>query len=211
LFTPTTPATNPRPQLTISRRPSPDHFDHNATLLPGDHRLRNAVVVWDPRIHFALVRGARSCPPLQVYHPESLEESLNAATREFCSRHVDVRPPAPMGAGAVAAGLGAGAGGASRPGTAGGGAGLGAGGDAGATQVTLPTLFEWYREDFGSTDGEMLRWVSKYLPPARERALRLAVEADRFVVKWTAFDWTLNKKHRPAPPMPTGTPGPRRG
>jgi hypothetical protein len=77
--------------------------------------------------------------------------------------------------------------------------------------VTLPALFEWYREDFGSTDGEMLRWVSKYLPPAKERALQLAVEADRFVIKWRAFDWTLNKKHQPRPPMPTGVPGPRRG
>jgi hypothetical protein len=56
----------------------------------------------------------------------------------------------------------------------------------------------------------MLRWVSKYLPPARERALLEAIDADRFVIKWMAFDWTLNKKHRPAPPMPTGVPGPRR-
>ena len=150
----------------------------------GDQRLSNAVVVWDPRIHFALVRGTRSCPALRVYHPENLEEALNAATREFCQRHVDVLPPAPAPPG---------------------------GHGDGSTQVTLPALFEWYREDFGGTDGEMLRWVSKYLPPATGRALQLAVDADRFVIKWTAFDWTLNKKHRPAPPMPTGVPGPRRG
>jgi hypothetical protein len=33
---------------------------------PKDRRLQAAVVVWDPRIHFALVRGTSACPRLQV-------------------------------------------------------------------------------------------------------------------------------------------------
>jgi hypothetical protein len=33
----------------------------------------------DPRIHFALVCGARSCPPIKLYTPENLEEGLTAA------------------------------------------------------------------------------------------------------------------------------------
>jgi hypothetical protein len=33
---------------------------------PSDPRLKAAVLVWDPRIHFALVRGSRSCPVLRV-------------------------------------------------------------------------------------------------------------------------------------------------
>lgn len=32
----------------------------------NDKRLESAVVVWDPRIHFALNRGTKSCPALQV-------------------------------------------------------------------------------------------------------------------------------------------------
>ena len=36
---------------------------------PKDRRLQAAVVVWDPRIHFALVRGTSCCPRLQVRAP----------------------------------------------------------------------------------------------------------------------------------------------
>ena len=33
----------------------------------------------DPRIHFALVCGAKSCPPIKLYTPENLEEALDSA------------------------------------------------------------------------------------------------------------------------------------
>ena len=33
----------------------------------NDQRLKAAVVVWDPRIHFAIARGTMSCPILQVH------------------------------------------------------------------------------------------------------------------------------------------------
>ena len=93
-----------------------------------------------------LVRGARSCPPLLVYHPENLEEALTAATRDFCSRNVDVLPSPPTSSAA---------------------AGGGGGGEAAAAQVTLPALFEWYREDFGSTVGRCRLTVSKLKLKAR--------------------------------------------
>ena len=38
----------------------------------------------DPRIHFALVCGAKSCPPIKVYTPDSLEDGLDSATMAFC-------------------------------------------------------------------------------------------------------------------------------
>lgn len=38
----------------------------------------------DQRIHFALVCGAKSCPPIKVYDPTSLEEGLESATVAFC-------------------------------------------------------------------------------------------------------------------------------
>ncbi len=38
----------------------------------------------DPRIHFALVCGAKSCPPIKVYTPTSLQEGLDSATMAFC-------------------------------------------------------------------------------------------------------------------------------
>jgi hypothetical protein len=57
----------------------------------GDPR-RAAVVPppVDARIHFALVCGARSCPPVQVYSPDNLEEGLAAAAAGFCAGDVEV-------------------------------------------------------------------------------------------------------------------------
>jgi hypothetical protein len=38
----------------------------------------------------SLILNPARTPPPQVYHPENLEEALNAATRDFCSKFVDV-------------------------------------------------------------------------------------------------------------------------
>ena len=46
---------------------------------------RQVVEPLDPRIHFALVCGAKSCPPIRVYTPASLEVALEAAAQAFCS------------------------------------------------------------------------------------------------------------------------------
>jgi len=42
-----------------------------------------AVKNLDPRIHFALNCGARSCPPIRVYDPALLEEQLEMASSSF--------------------------------------------------------------------------------------------------------------------------------
>jgi Protein of unknown function, DUF547 len=44
----------------------------------------------DPRIHFALVCGAKSCPPIKLYTPETLEEGLQSAAEAFCTTEVTV-------------------------------------------------------------------------------------------------------------------------
>lgn len=46
--------------------------------------LGQVVTPLDPRIHFALVCGAKSCPPIKVYTAEALEEGLEAAAAAFC-------------------------------------------------------------------------------------------------------------------------------
>ena len=38
----------------------------------------------DPRLHFALVCGAKSCPPIKMYTPDNLEEGLNSAADAVC-------------------------------------------------------------------------------------------------------------------------------
>ena len=42
----------------------------------GDARAQLSVSPVDPRIHFALVCGAKSCPPIKLYTPENLDEGL---------------------------------------------------------------------------------------------------------------------------------------
>lgn len=43
-----------------------------------------AVKDMDKRIHFALNCGAKSCPPIKVYTPDTLEEGLQSAATAFC-------------------------------------------------------------------------------------------------------------------------------
>lgn len=44
----------------------------------------------DPRIHFALVCGAKSCPAIRVFNASNLEAGLKGAAEAFCESEVDV-------------------------------------------------------------------------------------------------------------------------
>jgi hypothetical protein len=48
-----------------------------------DARLAFAIVPLDPRIHFALVCGARSCPPIGYYEAEQIDFQLELAAMSF--------------------------------------------------------------------------------------------------------------------------------
>ncbi|MEO8717512.1 MAG: glycoside hydrolase family 15 protein [Burkholderiales bacterium] len=52
-------------------------------LARGDARARCMVRNVDPRIHFALVCASRTCPPIEAYDAERLEQQLDAAARTF--------------------------------------------------------------------------------------------------------------------------------
>lgn len=43
----------------------------------------------DPRIHFALNCGAKSCPPIRNYNAENIEHQLNIATESFLENEVN--------------------------------------------------------------------------------------------------------------------------
>jgi GH15 family glucan-1,4-alpha-glucosidase len=49
----------------------------------GDPRKRGMVRKVDPRIHFALVCASRTCPPIEAYDPDRIEDQLDAAARTF--------------------------------------------------------------------------------------------------------------------------------
>lgn len=49
----------------------------------ADPRLALAVEALDPRVHFALTCGARSCPPSGIYRAAVIDDQLELATRSF--------------------------------------------------------------------------------------------------------------------------------
>ncbi|HSE91863.1 MAG TPA: DUF547 domain-containing protein, partial [Methylomirabilota bacterium] len=54
----------------------------------GDPRRALAIEPIDPRIHFALNCGARSCPPVGVYRAAALDRQLAVAARNFLNQEV---------------------------------------------------------------------------------------------------------------------------
>jgi len=56
-----------------------------------DMRLKWALPL-DPRVHFALNCGGRSCPPIRSYTAEKLDEQLDIAARSFVDGTVDIEP-----------------------------------------------------------------------------------------------------------------------
>ncbi len=52
----------------------------------GDPRRRYSLERLDPRIHFALVCAARSCPPIAVYDAANIDEQLDVAARTFINQ-----------------------------------------------------------------------------------------------------------------------------
>jgi hypothetical protein len=71
-----------------NRRPP---FALRRTLAPGDPRLGAAPEQPDPRVHFALNCGARSCPPVRVYSND-VEAELEHVTRAYLSAETDSDP-----------------------------------------------------------------------------------------------------------------------
>ena len=57
---------------------------------PNDPRRRNAIVPFDPRVHFALNCGAKSCPPIRLYDGDNLETQLAAAAAAFVESETSV-------------------------------------------------------------------------------------------------------------------------
>ncbi len=66
--------------LRENRRPPRSLF----RLFPDkDKRLQFAITTMDPRIHFALVCASSSCPPIEAYTPENIENELTLAAETF--------------------------------------------------------------------------------------------------------------------------------
>jgi len=57
-----------------------------------DPRCNLALQHLDPRIHFALNCGAKSCPPIRIYKEDRLDSQLDKASRSFLQQEVNVTP-----------------------------------------------------------------------------------------------------------------------
>eukprot|EP01090_Pellita_catalonica_P006056 TRINITY_DN16254_c0_g1_i1.p1 TRINITY_DN16254_c0_g1~~TRINITY_DN16254_c0_g1_i1.p1 ORF type:complete len:242 (-),score=48.09 TRINITY_DN16254_c0_g1_i1:14-739(-) len=53
-------------------------------------RAKFELNTFDQRIHFALVCGAKSCPPIRIYTEENIDKALTWAAEGFCSDEVVV-------------------------------------------------------------------------------------------------------------------------
>jgi hypothetical protein len=55
--------------------------------------------------------------------------------------------------------------------------------------VYVSEIFEWYKDEFGSDDASIGRFIARYLPASLERSV---LEGGRFRLRTLPFDWTLN-------------------
>ncbi len=75
--------------LRRNRRPP---YNPRRPMRASDSRLAAAPEQRDPRIHFALNCGARSCPPIRHYEPDQLDAQLELATRAYLESETEVDP-----------------------------------------------------------------------------------------------------------------------
>ena len=74
----------------VLRRNRRAPFHLRRPLQHHDPRLTATLSCLDPRVHFALNCGARSCPPIQVYSTAELDGQLELATRSYLQQETKV-------------------------------------------------------------------------------------------------------------------------
>ncbi|MEX2584078.1 MAG: DUF547 domain-containing protein [Gemmatimonadota bacterium] len=65
--------------------------------------------------------------------------------------------------------------------------------DVATGAVHLSPIFDWYGEDFGRDDRELLRYVARFFPDGPERDLLLKTDTP---IRFTDYDWSLNIQPR---------------
>ena len=67
----------------IRRSHKTNHIVPSVRFSKRDSRIRHVLQEHDPRIHFAIVCGSNSCPPVGIYQSNVLDEQLNLAAKNF--------------------------------------------------------------------------------------------------------------------------------
>lgn len=140
----------------------------------NDPRLKLVLMPFEPRVHFALVCGGSSCPPLRLWRPENIEDALNSAThvrdvvettndraliitlvkQTFCEDEIQI--------------------------------------DMNHKTVTMSKIFEWYQKDFGDNPVDVLLWASEFMSEKSKNNIRDLAQGDKLKIKYSDYDWSLN-------------------
>jgi hypothetical protein len=140
-----------------ANQPPPIEKSVRVRFQKNDPRLAFMLPKLDPRIHFALVCGARSCPAIRVFSPENVEMALTWASEGFCAEETFI--------------------------------------DTEKKKVVLSQLFNWYRKDFGDTNENVLRWISRHLPEEKQALLEEHNAFKTFSVSYSEYDWDMNHRY----------------
>ncbi len=110
----------------------------------------------EPRIHFALVCAAISCPLLrsEAYEGYKLNEQLNyEAYKFFRDKERNYF-------------------------------------DAATKTAHLSKIIDWFEEDFGENDQDIIKYVAKFAPVEYQESM--LNETDKWEIDYLSYDWTLN-------------------
>jgi hypothetical protein len=125
----------------------------------------HAVLPLDPRIHFALNCGAKSCPPILVYNGDNIDKDLSRATLGFLKNNISV--------------------------------------NVDLNEITLSSLFQWYEDDFGDSNINILKWILLQIPNTTTSS-QLYEDINRLVnssscndirFRYSEYNWSMNVMH----------------
>ncbi|XP_067051078.1 uncharacterized protein [Acropora muricata] len=126
----------------------------------NDPKLKIALPAPEPKIHFALVCGAKSCPPIKTYTSSGIDEELSLAAEAFlegedgCVLNMQKK------------------------------------------EIRLSKIFQWYKEDFGSSNEEVVRFVLAHMGKGKKKdLLEELLLGGMFKVTYMKYNWDLNSKH----------------
>ena len=77
-------------KIIVLRENSPGPGSPKSTYFSKNDKRLNYIVEKDPRIHFALVCGAKSCPRIRCFNPQNLEIGLNLASSNYLDQEVSI-------------------------------------------------------------------------------------------------------------------------
>jgi len=126
----------------------------------GDPRLSVALEQVEPRIHFALNCGAKSCPPIKTFTGEEVQQELQLAARSYLESEdaliVDVEKKT----------------------------------------IKVSQLLDWYKEDFGTNQEEVLKWIGQYVSGSKKDELTSLVDGNQYKLSFIPYDWGNNEKKK---------------